>query len=296
MYARAYCSLVAFPPSVRITERTEQRYCIKFCQKLGEMQSDTIRKVQLAFGDEAMCVTQIKFWYNRFKNGRGSIESDMRPGMPSTSRNPEMAEKVRALVMGNRRITIREIENELGIAYGSAQAILTEELCMRRVAAKFVPKLLTREQQDLRLDVAQDMLNCANQDPQFMKKIITGDETWVYGYDPEAKVESSQWKSPSSPRPKKARQVRSKVKAMLTVFFDDQGVVHHEYAPEGQTINKQYYLEVLRRLRDAVRRKRPALWATQDWQLHHDNAPAHSAHLIQEFLAKHGITQVREAP
>ena len=77
---------------------------------------------------------------------------------------------------------------------------------------------------------------------------------------------------------------------------DDQGVVHHEYAPEGQTINKQYYLEVLRRLRDAVRRKRPALWATQDWQLHHDKAPAHSAHLVQEFLAKHGITQVRPAP
>ena len=56
---------------------------------------------------------------------------------------------------------------------------------MRKVAAKFVPKLLTREQQDLRLDVAEVMLNCANQDPQFMKKIITGDEAWVYGCVPE---------------------------------------------------------------------------------------------------------------
>ena len=82
---------------------------------------------------------------------------------------------------------------------------------------------------------------------------------------------------------------------MLTVFFDDQGVVYHVHAPEGQTINKQYYLEVLRRLRGAVLRKRPALWATQDWHLHHGNAPAHSSHLIQEFLAKHGITQVRQA-
>ena len=96
-----------------------------------------------------------------------------------------MAEKVRTLVMGSRRITITEIENEIGLAHGSAQAILTEELCMRKVAAKFVPKLLTREQQDLRLDFAQAMLNCANQDPQFMKKITVGDETWVYGYDPE---------------------------------------------------------------------------------------------------------------
>ena len=68
---------------------------------------------------------------------------------------------------------------------------------MRKVAAKFVPKLLTFGtnfrlnenlfRQDLRLDAAQAMLNCANQDSQFLKKIITGDETWVYGYDPETK-------------------------------------------------------------------------------------------------------------
>ena len=54
-----------------------------------------------------------------------------------------------------------------------------------------MPKLLTREQQDLRLDVAKDMFNCANQDPQFMK-ILTGEETWVYGNDPETKGQSSQ--------------------------------------------------------------------------------------------------------
>ena len=96
------------------------------------------------------------------------------------------------------------------------------------------------------------MLDVANHDPEFIKTIITGDETWVYGYDPETKFQSSQWKYPESPRPKKARQVRSNVKVMLTCFFDSRGIVHHEYAPEGQTINKEYYLEILRRLRDAV--------------------------------------------
>jgi len=59
---------------------------------------------------------------------------------------------------------------------------------------------------------------------------------------------------------------------MLTVFFDSRGVVHHKYAPQGQNINKEYYLEVLRRLRDAVQHKRPVLWAAGTWQLHHDNA------------------------
>ena len=103
------------------------------------------------------------------------------------------------------------------------------------------------------------------------------------------KRRSSQWKHPDSPRPKKARQTPSKMKVMLTVFFDIRGIVRHEYAPEGQTVTKEYYQDVLRRLRDAVRRKRPDMWTAKNWQLHHDNAPAHSSHLIQHFLTKHGI-------
>jgi hypothetical protein len=56
--------------------------------------------------------------------------------------------------------------------------------------------------------------------------VITGHETWVYGYDPETKVQSSQSKHSSSQRPKKAQRVWSKVKVLLTVFFDYRGIVH----------------------------------------------------------------------
>jgi hypothetical protein len=51
---------------------------------------------------------------------------------------------------------------------------------MCRVVAKFVPKQLSQVQQQLRLEVARDMLECANTDPEFLKTVITGDETWVY--------------------------------------------------------------------------------------------------------------------
>jgi hypothetical protein len=59
---------------------------------------------------------------------------------------------------------------------------------------------------------------------------------------------------------KKARQVRSHVKVMLTVFFDSVGVVHYEFLPQGRTVNKEYYLEVMQLLREAVRKKRPDAW------------------------------------
>ena len=91
-------------------------------------------------------------------------------------------------------------------------------------------------------------------------------------------------------------QVRSKTKVMLLAFFDSERIVHHEYAHDGQTINKEFYLEVLRRLRESVRRKRREKWRDGDWVLHHDNAPAHTSHLLQHFLAKHGTAQLQQPP
>ena len=140
------------------------------------------------------------------------------------------------------------------------------------------------------------MLDHSENDKEFLSKIITGDESWVYGYDVKTKVQSSQWTSKTFLRPKKARQVRSKIKALLTVFFDASGVVHHEYLPEGSIVNQTYYNEVLKRLRDAIRRKRPELRRSGDWFFHHDNAPVHSALRAREFLVKHSITVLPHPP
>ena len=90
---------------------------------------------------------------------------------------------------------------------------------MHRVAAKFVPRLLTEEQKQNRVTVSQELLDRSNTDENCLKNVITGDGTWVYDYDVETKVQSSQWVGKSSPRPKKARQSRSNVKVMLIVYL-----------------------------------------------------------------------------
>ena len=148
-----------------------------------------------------------------------------------------------------------ELENDLGIPIPTVWEILNTILGMTRVCAKFISKLLTTEQKDLRSEIAHDNLEMGSDDENVLKKVITGDESWVYGYDPETKQQSSQCNRPDEPRPKKTRQSRSLVKSMSIIFFGCQGVVHYEFAPRGQTINKEYYVEVLKRLRDAVRRK-----------------------------------------
>ena len=89
----------------------------------------------------------------------------------------------------------------------------------------------------------------AASDSSFLGSVITGDETWVYGYDPETRVQSSQWKSPSYPRAKKARQSRSNIKVMMTVFFYLDGIVGAEFVPRNTKVNSEYYKGLLELLR-----------------------------------------------
>jgi len=111
------------------------------------------------------------------------------------------------VIRRNRRLILREVADEVGISIGSCHQILTDKLQMRRVSAKFVPRLLADDQKENRVEISQELLANANGNENFLKKIITGDETSVYGYDVETKMQSSHWIGKGSPRhppPKKS--------------------------------------------------------------------------------------------
>ncbi|KAJ8953161.1 hypothetical protein NQ318_017189 [Aromia moschata] len=94
--------------------------------------------------------------------------------------NDENVEKIRELVLTDRRQTIDQLSEISGLYSSSVQRILTEDLGIKSIAAKFIPRALTQSKRM----------------PNFMSKVITGDESWCYGYDPETKQHSSQWKRP----------------------------------------------------------------------------------------------------
>ena len=73
---------------------------------------------------------------------------------------------------------------------------------------------------------------------------------------------------------------------MLTAFFDCNGVVYYEFLPHGRIVNKEYHLEVMRLLGEAIRQKRIELWKNPLWILHHYNAPAHTSIFVRDFLVK----------
>jgi len=70
---------------------------------------------------------------------------------------------------------------------------------MHRVITKFVLRLLTDNQKENRVEISQELLAEADGNENFLKNIITGDEMWVYGYDVETKMQSTQWMGKGCP-------------------------------------------------------------------------------------------------
>ena len=100
------------------------------------------------------------------------------------------------------------------------------------------------------------------------------------------------WKHAGSPRPKKARQSKSTYKLLMISFFDSTGMIYMHWVPTGQTVNKEYYVEVLREFRKRFLGKRPALFKSGHRHFHQDNAPVHNSILVTDHLTKMSIKTV----
>ncbi|GFT96825.1 histone-lysine N-methyltransferase SETMAR [Nephila pilipes] len=122
------------------------------------------------------------------------------------------------------------------MSVGSVFTIMTEDLKKKKLCARFVPHTLTTEQKEHRIASSEDLIAAADEDPNFLKTIVTGDESWCLEYDPETKRQSSEWTSPGKGRPMKDRASKSKTKTMLLVFFDSRGIIHHEFLRQGSTV------------------------------------------------------------
>ncbi|UYV79342.1 hypothetical protein LAZ67_17002214 [Cordylochernes scorpioides] len=147
-----------------------------------------------AFPNDAPKRTTVFEWHSRFKAGRISIEVDPPQGRPKFQRTDENVQKITDLIKENPRTTLLELEQDTGISKTTIGRIVTEDLKLKKTPAKFIPRFLTNEQKLCRLATCEDMMEMTRTDPKWKEKIITGDETWVYGYDPETKPQSAEWR------------------------------------------------------------------------------------------------------
>ena len=148
---------------------------------------------------------------------------------------------------------------------------------MRKIYAKFVPRVLREDQKERRCHDSRDMVELINSDPAVLDALMTCDESWIYCYDQEREfpVEAC-WLSQTQEG--QTEKIQQQTFDDLFFFFDSTGMIYMPWVPTGQTVNKEYYVEVLREFSKRFRRKRPALFKSGQWHstrtMHQSTTPS----------------------
>jgi len=104
----------------------------------------------------------------------------------------------------------------------------------------------------------KQLLEFSRRDPNdFLSRLVTTDETWLYHYDPETEQQSTEWRHSGPPRPLKIPSAKIRRKFVASIFWDQDGILLIDYLPKGQTIKAEYYLSLLVQLKDILKEKTP---------------------------------------
>ena len=116
---------------------------IKFCAILGKSGSETLQLLRTAYGDAVLSSAQVFRWHKVLKDGRESAEDEQRTGRPSTSRTENIVAHVKAVLDRDQCLNVRLIAEEVGLPKTDVYRIIMEDLHMRKICAKLVPKNLS---------------------------------------------------------------------------------------------------------------------------------------------------------
>lgn len=275
---------------------TEQRVIIRFLHLRGTSPIEIHRQLTETCGEGVMDVSKVRCWVRQFKEGRTSCLNVPKQPRPRTSRSEAMITRVEEVVQGDRRLSLDEISETVGISVGSVHTILHKDLKMTKVSSRWVPRMLTDQHKAARVEMCQTILTRDDRtNGDFISSIITMDETWVPLFNPETKRQSAQWKHVTSPPPRKFRVIASAEKMMVSMFWDSEGVILTHCVPKSTTVTGASYEAVLTsKLLPALQQKRPNKGPIRFF--HHDNAPPHRASQVQSFFQSNNFELIPHAP
>ncbi|XP_020282790.1 histone-lysine N-methyltransferase SETMAR-like [Pseudomyrmex gracilis] len=268
-------------------ERTEIRAVIKFYVLKGKTVTQIKSKLNAVLGNSSPSISTVHTWVTDFKRGRTSCEDAHRSGRPNKVTTPAMIQKIHKIVMDDCRLKLRDIAEIVDISSERVHNILHEHLNMKKLCTQWVPRLLTLDQKQRRMDVSTECLQRYKRNPKdFLSRFVTVGETWVHHYTPDVK---EQWTETDQPAPKKAKMIPStgNSKVIATVFWDARGIIFVDYFEKGKIITGEYYANLLQRLSDEIEAKRPDL-ATNE-VLFHQNASARTLPVVMAKIYELGF-------
>ncbi|PNF21974.1 hypothetical protein B7P43_G17875, partial [Cryptotermes secundus] len=234
-----------------------QRAVIKFLVKEEIPAAEIHQRLQRAYESVCMGASSVRRWVRHFKDGNNSIEDEHWSGRPQTASTECDKERVDEIIQDDRHVTVDTIAQKLGIGHSAVQEMI-ESLGYRKVCSRWVPQLLTEDHKGQRKAITSELLQrYRHEGNDFLLCIVTGDESWFHRFKPEMKWQSMEWHHLHSPSKKKEKTVPSAAKVMSTVFWDAEGFILAKFLEPGQTINAARYVQMLHKLRCALRDKRP---------------------------------------
>jgi hypothetical protein len=188
-----------------------------------------------------------------------------------------MLQRADDIIHADRRITSRQLAIQLSVSNGSAMTII-DALGYSKVCARWVPRSLTTEHRRQGKAICSELLEHFDAEGEaFLSRSVTGDETWVHHYKPETKRHSMEWHHPQSPRKKKFKTTPSAGNVMITIFWDNDGVILVDVMARDETINLDAYIKTLQNLKQRYRRERPKQESRRHVALARQRSPSHKS-------------------
>ncbi|UYV75519.1 hypothetical protein LAZ67_13000470 [Cordylochernes scorpioides] len=245
-------------------ETNEIRAVIKYLCRKGISPKEIYEDMVDTLREDAPSYSTVK------KNG---TEDEHRPGKPIESVTQENIDKIHDLVMLDRRMTVRQIEETLGIPKTTVDRIMREHLGLRKLSARWVPKLLTPDQKAVWRKLSSDNLALFEANPEeFVNIFVTMDKTWAHHFAPESKQQSMQW-----------------------THSDSEGVLLLDFLNKGQIITGNYYSNLVKQLREPIKEKRRGK-LSRKIVYHQDNAPSHRSLQAMAAIYDSGFELLPHAP
>lgn len=270
--------------------KEEFRVFIKFCSLLGEQATDIHAKLVRVAGDQSPSLRTTQEWSRRFKEGRASCEDDPRKGRPTEAVTSDSINAVETLVLTEPHSSLEQIAEITGLSKGSVHTILTLHLQRKKLCGRWIPHLLTEADKEDRMETSRSLLNrFRRMGSSGMRNIVTGDETYLYYYEPGSRTERMEWRRTGEGPSTSLAPSHFSEKVLYTIFFTADGEVSRFVAPKGTTLTGKYFSGVIL---PQLQRDFQRLHPNQQMKLHVDNAPAHRATIVREYLEEQQIVRL----
>ncbi len=261
----------------------------------GKNISAAHRELVQIHGESALSLSTVRRWYRKFAAGVRDF-SVKKTGGRLTKVTEDKLNEIKVILEEDNTVCLWVLSRKTGLSLRAVHNVLRNQLQLKKRPAKWIPHLLNDDQKAHRERMARDLLWCFHRAPTLQDWIITGDECCFWCYEPATRRNSAFWLRRNQRRPQKPVKDWYIRKVMVIIFWDSQGMVYREFVPAGKGINKDVYLQTMRNLREAIRRRRQWFWARQNFWLHHDGAPAHRADIVVNFLQATGTNILPHPP